>query len=66
MVSSSVSNPVESDGNGNLANSFRMPLGLKAGTYRVSVTSQSGRIGTTEMTIPKPSIELDIDESQRG
>ena len=66
VFSSCVSNPVESDGNGNLANSFRMPLGLKAGTYRVSVTSQSGRIGTTEMTVPKPSIELDIDESQRG
>ena len=61
-----LSDAVESDGNGNLANSFRMPLGLKAGTYRVSVTSQSGRIGTTEMTVPKPSIELDIDESQRG
>ena len=63
---SCLSDAVESDGNGNLANSFRMPLGLKAGTYRVSVTSQSGRIGTTEMTVPKPSIELDIDESQRG
>ena len=63
---SCLSDAVESDGNGNLANSFRMPLGLKAGTYRVSVTSHSGRIGTTEMTVPKPSIELNIDESQRG
>ena len=63
---SCLSNPVESDGNGNLANSFRVPLGLKAGTYRVSVTSGSGRIGTTEMIIPKPAIELDIDSSQRG
>ena len=61
-----LSDAVESDGNGNLANSFRVPLGLKAATYRVTVTSQSGRIGTTDMVVPKPSISLDTDESQRG
>ena len=63
---SCLSDPVESDGNGNLANSFRLPLGLKAGTFRLAVTSRSGRIGTTEMTIPKPTVELDTDSSQRG
>ena len=57
---------VETDSNGNLADTFLVPGGLKAGTYRVTVTDRQRRIGIADLTIPEPEIELDPSASQRG
>ena len=57
---------VETDSNGNLADTFFVPGNLKAGTYRVTVTDLQRRIGIADLTIPEPEIELDPAASQRG
>ena len=57
---------VESDSNGNLADTFIVPGNLKAGTYRVTVKDIQSRVGIADLTIPEPEIELDPSSSQRG
>ena len=57
---------VKADSNGHLADSFKVPDGLKAGDYRVVVRDSSNRIGSASFTIPEPEIELKPVASQRG
>ena len=57
---------VESDSNGNLADTFVVPGMLKSGTYRVTVVDIQSRVGIADMTIPEPEIQLDPAASQRG
>ena len=57
---------VETDSNGNLADTFLVPGNLKAGTYRVTVIDVQRRIGIADLTIPEPEIELEPAASQRG
>ena len=63
---SCVSDSVEADSNGNLADSFKVPQNLRAGTHRVTVKDSSSRVGVADLTIPEPEIELDPPSSQRG
>ena len=57
---------VKSDSNGELSNSFKVPGKLKAGTYNVVIRDVNNRVGTAELTIPKPGITLTPGMSQRG
>ena len=57
---------VEADSNGNLADTFEVPGGLKPGVYRVTVVDVESRVGIADLTIPEPEIELDPPASQRG
>ena len=57
---------VDTDSNGKLADSFRVPLGLKPGTYRLVVRDDGNRVGEADLEIAKPTIVLDPVMSQRG
>ena len=63
---SSLADNVEADSNGNLADTFEVPQGLKPGVYRVTVTDEQSRIGIADLTVPEPEIELEPASSQRG
>ncbi len=60
------SDPVKADSNGNLADTYVMPKNLKAGTYRLTITDVTNRVGIAEVTVPDPEITLDPASSQRG
>ena len=66
VVDDSGGNCVKADSNGNLADSFRVPKGLKAGTYRLVVRDDLNRVGEANIVVPKPTITLDPASSQRG
>jgi hypothetical protein len=57
---------VDTDSNGKLADSFRVPSGLKPGTYRLVVRDEGNRVGEADLTIPKPAITLTPSTGQRG
>ena len=65
-VCASSEDNVEADSNGNLADTFEVPGGLKPGVYRVTVVDREERIGIADLTIPEPEIELEPASSQRG
>ena len=57
---------VRTDSNGQLADSFRVPDGLKVGEHTMIITDASNRVGEGVLTIPEPVITLDPMSSQRG
>ena len=57
---------VDTDSNGKLADTFRVPLGLSPGTYTLVVSDVGNRVGEAELVIPKPAIELEPAMGQRG
>ena len=61
-----VSQCVDTDSNGKLADTFRVPLGLNPGTYTLVVSDVGNRVGEAELVIPKPAIELEPAMGQRG
>ena len=63
-----VSDCVNTDSDGTLSNSFKVPHNLKPSEdpYPVVITDALNRVGQGEITIPKPAITLDPESSQRG
>ena len=61
-----VSNCVTTDTDGSLSNSFKVPHNLKPNTYPVVITDALNRVGQGEITVPKPTITLEPEASQRG
>ena len=57
---------VDTDGNGKLTATFKVPRGLNPGTYSVEVRDNGNRVGEAKLEIPKPTITLDPTTSQRG
>ena len=65
-VSADTRDCVDTDSNGKLTATFKVPRGLNPGTYNVVVRDDGNRVGEAELVIPKPEIELDPMSSQRG
>ena len=57
---------VDTDSNGKLTATFRVPRGLNPGTYSVVVRDSGNRVGEAKLEIPEPEIDLDPMTSQRG
>ena len=65
-ISADTRNCVDTDGNGKLTATFKVPRGLNPGTYGVVVRDDGNRVGEAELTVPEPMITLDPMTSQRG
>ena len=65
-VSADTRDCVDTDSNGKLTATFKVPRGLNPGTYDVVVRDDGNRVGEAELTIPEPMITLDPMTSQRG
>ena len=65
-ISSDRRDCVDTDSNGKLTGTFKVPRGLKPGTYSVVVRDDGNRVGEANLVIPKPEITLDPMTSQRG
>ena len=57
---------VDTDSNGNLTATFRVPRGLEPGRYPVVVRDEGNRVGQGWLVVPEPMITLDPERSQRG
>ena len=57
---------MDTDSNGKLTATVKVPRGLKPGTYNVVVRDDGNRVGEAELVVPKPEITLDPMTSQRG
>ena len=57
---------VQADSDGDVAGSFRVPLGLEPGTHRVKLFDAGNRIGEADLVIPEPTITLEPASGQRG
>ena len=66
QVSSDDRDCVDTDSNGKLTATFKVPRGLEPGTYTVVVRDEGNRVGEAELVVPEPTITLDPANSQRG
>ena len=66
QVSADTRDCVDTDSNGKLTATFKVPRGLNPGTYKVVVRDDGNRVGQANLVIPEQEIELDPTSSQRG
>ncbi len=57
---------VDTDGNGKLTATFKVPRGLLPGEYSLVVRDDGNRVGEAKLVVPAPAITLDPATSQRG